>query len=184
MGGAGGRVVMGAPVTQSARIEAGRRRLPCAPACTTHVHTHAHTHRRAPAHAPAAQVLLFPAMRPDESDATVGAMSRASRSLAASIRAEENRGRGEVAVAAGGSHAAAAPPLPADLAAINARLVASGKNFLGGVAPAKEDAACFERVNAAVVGATLSIDAAAAPGLSRWYDLVSLFAPATRATWA
>ena len=139
------------------------------------------------------QVLLFPAMRPDDTDPKAAGTHKAARALAAKIRVDECKTRGEVVVAAGAAaahggagaaSAAAAPLLGSDLLELNGRLVASGLHFLSGSKPGKEDAATYERVNAQVVSGGVKISAATAPGLSRWFDLVGLFAPATRATWA
>jgi glutathione S-transferase len=126
-------------------------------------------------------------MRPEDSDPKTAGMHKAARTWASNIRSDEAKTRGEVIVGAGAAAAgcgagAPAAPLPADFAELNGRLVASGAHFLGGAKPTKADAAAFDKVNAAVAGGA-KLNAAALPGLSRWYDLVALFAPATRATW-
>jgi hypothetical protein len=138
------------------------------------------------------EVLLFPAMKPDEGDDKTASVHRVAKALAATIRADEAKARaahglpGAVvpgAAAAGGAGAAgpAATPVPPQWASLNARLSLLARNFLGGDRPSLEDATQFAAVDAAVKSGALPL--AAVPALGRWYNLVGLFAPDTRAAW-
>ena len=64
-----------------------------------------------------------------------------------------------------------------------AALSSHGGNFLQGAQPSAADAAAFARLAADVAAGKLA-RAALPPALARWFDLVGLFADATRAAWA
>jgi hypothetical protein len=125
------------------------------------------------------EVLLFPAMKPDESNAD--ALKRHAM-LTAQVRKSQQKSA-EIAAAAakpapatGGAGAGAGAPA-SPLERFNAELV--GKNFLGGESPTKKDAAAFEAVTAA--GGAAAVEGL--PSLKRWFEMLSLFAPAVRASW-
>lgn len=141
------------------------------------------------------EVLLFPAMRPDESDPKAAAVFKMAKQLVATSRAAESKAAagagagataavastaGAAGAAAGGAGAAARPP-PA-FAALDAKLALTGGNFLAGSKPTAADATTFNEVAAAVTGGSLAL--ASVPALARWFDLVALFTPDTRAAWA
>lgn len=155
------------------------------------------------------EVLLFPAMKPDENDARTSSVFKAAKALAAQTRASEakslaHHGGGAAAVAAaaaaavaaqrvapaGGAASSSAPSAAAPsaalpgLAALDARL--AGRSFFGGARPSAEDAAAYETVRAAAAGG--GGDAAAAalatlPALRGWFGTVSLFSAETRSAW-
>lgn len=135
------------------------------------------------------EVLLFPAMKPDEHDPRTAAVHRAAKALSTSVRAEERRAweakekrarDAEAAAAAAASAALAASAAPADyaspagLAKLNAAL--DGRNFLGGDLPGAADAAAFGGIPR---GTALGVY----PAVARWHDLVGLFTPEVRARW-
>jgi len=146
------------------------------------------------------EVLLFPAMKPDDGDEKTAAVHRVAKALAATIRADEAKARAAhglpvatapgaaaggagagVGVAPGSAAVAVATPVPPQWSALNGRLSLSARNFLGGDRPSKEDATLFAAADAAVKAGALTL--AAVPALARWHDLVGLFAPDTRASW-
>jgi len=126
------------------------------------------------------EVLLFPAMRPDETDEKTMAVYTAAKQLAASARAEERKAHGGAGSIAAGAPVAAVAALPAPLRALDAKLALTGTHFVAGTRPGKEDGEAFKEVAAAVAAGT---SLAVAPSLRRWYELVSLFTPEVRATW-
>jgi lysyl-tRNA synthetase class 2 len=154
------------------------------------------------------EVLLFPAMKPDENDARTSSVFKAAKALAAQTRASEakslaHHGGGAAAVSAAaaaavaaqrvapaGGAASSAPNAAAPsaalpgLAALDARL--AGRSFFGGARPSAEDAAAYETVRSTAAGG--GGDAAAAalatlPALRGWFGTVSLFSPETRSAW-
>jgi hypothetical protein len=139
------------------------------------------------------EVLLFPAMKPDENDARTSSVFKAAKALAAQTRAAQAKdmlhhggGGGGSAphVAASVVPAAAANPT---FAAINAQLQTGGGSFLGGLQPGAADRAAYELVvktlgqagSAAVPGAL-----AGYPALQGWFGLVALFSESARAAWS
>jgi elongation factor P--beta-lysine ligase len=116
------------------------------------------------------EVLLFPAMKPDESDEKTAAVFKVARALAATARASEKH-----------SAAHTSSTLPADLQAFNDKLALSGENFLGGSKPSAVDSDVFHKVTKYIAtGGTLP----SGSSIARWHDLVALFTPAIRDTWA
>lgn len=150
------------------------------------------------------EVLLFPAMKPDENDARTSSVFKAAKALAAQTRASEakslaHHGGGAAAAAAAAAAAVAAQrllpaggaassssasaALPA-LAALDARL--AGRSFFGGDRPSAEDASAYETVRAAAAGGAGDAAAAALatlPALRGWFGTVSLFTAEARSAW-
>lgn len=136
------------------------------------------------------EVLLFPAMKPDENDPRTAAVFKAAKALSTAVRGEERRAweakerkvreeEARVAAAAAAALAASAGPAeyasPAGLAKLNASL--EGRNFIGGELPSSEDARAF-------AGLPRGTSLVGYPAVSRWHDLVGLFTPEVRARWA
>jgi lysyl-tRNA synthetase class 2 len=140
------------------------------------------------------EVLLFPAMKPDETKAGQATVQKALAAAVKKAQAAKHathalQHKHEDAVAAVGVAAALAeqsavlhaPPAhtsPAGLAALDAQLSSGPRNFLTGNKPSAQDAAVFAEIETAGV----ALDGFGA--VRRWYELVSLFTPDTRAAWA
>jgi lysyl-tRNA synthetase class 2 len=124
------------------------------------------------------EVLLFPAMKPDESKNGLDA----GRRLAASVRrAEAKAFAAKEAAASGATVTSSSSSLPSSsspivsshIQALNAELAL--KNFLGGDKPSKRDATEFEALKGNVPPASSN--------LKNWYQLIQGFSAATRASW-
>ena len=130
------------------------------------------------------EVLLFPAMKPDESKNGLDA----GRRLAASVRrAEAKAFAAKEAASTGGassssSTAAAAmtsvssPVVSAHIQALNAELVL--KSFLGGDKPSKRDATEYEALKGSVPPAGVN-----SSRVRSWYQIVAGFSASTRGGW-
>ena len=116
------------------------------------------------------EVLLFPAMKPDETK--LG--DTAAKKLAASVR------KANAAEAARAATVGTDTTPPALLAA-EAALTAADGLFMGGARPTRADAAAFASLAAAAAapGALTGL-----PRTSAWLDLVGLFPAELRSTWA
>lgn len=136
------------------------------------------------------EVLLFPAMKPDEHDPRTAAVFKAAKALAAQTRAEERRDaeakakrEAESKAKAEAAAAAAHAPIdtPAGLGHLNGKLAGGRGKFLGGEAPSSADAEAFSTVTAGVAAGKVTLDAA--PAVAAWVQLVGLFTPEVRAAW-
>lgn len=159
------------------------------------------------------EVLLFPAMKPDDSDATQAAMFKAARQLAVTARLEELKGAKPGAAAAAAVAAGYTAPAGAATAAAAAGSAAGGAATGGaGTAAAAAGPAALPAAVAAAAGklsaagaealfigggsptkddaetfaavTKADVDAAGNKALARWYGLVALFPAEVRATWA
>jgi lysyl-tRNA synthetase class 2 len=130
------------------------------------------------------EVLLFPAMKPDESKNGLDA----GRRLAASVRRAEAKAFAAKEAASSSSttsvgvtntsssSSSSSPIVSSHIQALNAELAL--KNFLGGEKPNKRDAAEFEAMKGTVPPAGTN-----SSRVKNWYQLIQGFSAATRASW-
>ena len=121
------------------------------------------------------EVLLFPAMKPDESDPQAGATFRAAKALAGLQRQQEAAKKTNDALAL----------LPEAVMKVEKALAGAGSlGFVKGAAPSGEDAQAFEAVSAVVAVAGGKMTAESLPVATRaWFNILKVFGPEVRASW-
>lgn len=118
------------------------------------------------------EVLLFPAMKPDESEAQAGSTIKAAKALAAHQRQQESSKRASDAIA----------HLPEAIIKVEKQLTATAQGFLKGASPAADDKTSFDAISALIAENKATV--AGLPATTRaWFNTIKIFSADVRATW-